>query len=176
MIKYLFPKKKALSCRQIPFVQNHSGNNSKIIFTCICICCDLQIISKIICRSATLPPPSKLQRTAVSASATRKNSKIILVCICICYGTVRTWEETAGSCTLGLWAQESRALANFHKNIYPLDAATKRLETNVPWHKDSRLSFPATDPPAPQKGFRMGLRRGSLKGSLKGFRRVLQGF
>ena len=41
--------------RKIPFVQNHSGNHSKIMFICIYICYDLQIISEIIL-SATLPP------------------------------------------------------------------------------------------------------------------------
>ena len=53
----------------LPFVRIHSGNNSKIVFLCICICYEIKIMSKIIfiCYAA----PSKLQRTAVSVSATK---------------------------------------------------------------------------------------------------------
>ena len=51
----------------LPFVRIHSGNNSKIIFLCICICYGKPIIFKtiFICWVA----PSKLQRTAASVSA-----------------------------------------------------------------------------------------------------------
>ena len=72
------------SLNYIPFVRIHSGNNSKIIFLCICICYEIENNSEtiFICYAT----PSNLQRTAVPASATNKNnSKIIFVCICICY-------------------------------------------------------------------------------------------
>ena len=54
---------------KLPFVQIHGGNHSNIIVLCICICYKSQIISKVfvICYAA----PSKLQKTAVSASATK---------------------------------------------------------------------------------------------------------
>ena len=41
-----FPQKNILP--SLPFVQIHSGNNSKIVFLCICICYEMKIISKII--------------------------------------------------------------------------------------------------------------------------------
>ena len=53
----------------VPFVRIHSGNNSKIIFLCICICYEMENNSKTIsiCNAG---PPLK----------TAKNS-----CVCICY-------------------------------------------------------------------------------------------
>ena len=44
---------------------------------------------------------------------------------------------------------------------------------------DSRLSFPATEPPDPRRvseGFEKGSPKGCPKGSQKGLRRVLEGF
>ena len=81
----------------LAFVQIHSGNDSNIIFLCICFCYQRKTMSKIflVCYAA----PSKLRRTAVSASATTKqfqnklwsvsvsatkcriNSGIILICL-----------------------------------------------------------------------------------------------
>ena len=46
-----------------PFVRIHSGNHSKILFLCICICYEIKIISKLIVICCA--PPFKLQRTAV---------------------------------------------------------------------------------------------------------------
>ena len=63
--------------KTIPFVQNHSGNNSKTMFLCICICYETIIISKknFICYAA----PFELQRTQLSLHLLRKmNSKIIV--------------------------------------------------------------------------------------------------
>ena len=55
---------------ELPFVRIHSGNNSKIIFLCVCICYGIKSMSKIvfICYAAS----SKLQRTAASVSATKE--------------------------------------------------------------------------------------------------------
>ena len=52
----------------LPFVQNHSGNNSKIMFLCICICYGIEIMSKTV--SICYAPPLEAA----------KNS-----CLCICY-------------------------------------------------------------------------------------------
>ena len=53
----------------LPFVRTHSGNNSKIVFLCNCICDEIENNSEII--SICYAAPSKLQRAAVSASATK---------------------------------------------------------------------------------------------------------
>ena len=53
----------------LPFVRIHSGNNSKIIFLCICICYGIENNSETI--SICYAAPSKLQRKALSASATK---------------------------------------------------------------------------------------------------------
>ena len=54
---------------RLPLGQKQSGHNLKTVFLCICICYAIKIMSKtiLICYSV----PSKLQRAAVSASATR---------------------------------------------------------------------------------------------------------
>ena len=64
----LFRHLLRLSCG-LPFVRIHSGNNSKIIFLCICICYETKNNSETI--SICYAAPSKRQRTAVSASATQ---------------------------------------------------------------------------------------------------------
>ena len=69
--------------RQLPFVQNHSENNSKIIFLCICIWCDPQIISEGIFICYAAPPLSCEEQLSLHLLRQNK-SKIIFVCICIC--------------------------------------------------------------------------------------------
>ena len=69
----------------IPFVRIHSGNNSKIIFLCICICNEIKIMSKIIFICYVPPPPQNCKEQLRLYLLRKINSKRIFVCICICY-------------------------------------------------------------------------------------------
>ena len=53
----------------LPFVRIHSGNDSKILFFCICVCYEIKIMSKTILICYAAPPPLEAA----------KNSR---VCIC----------------------------------------------------------------------------------------------
>ena len=68
----------------LPFVRIHSGNNSKIIFLCICTFYEIEIISTIIfiCYAA---PPQNCKEQLCLYLLRKIKSKIIVVCICICY-------------------------------------------------------------------------------------------
>ena len=68
----------------LPFVRIHSGNHSKFIFLCICICYEIKIMSKLIFKSAVQPPQNRKEQLCLHLSR-KTNSKTIFVCICICY-------------------------------------------------------------------------------------------
>ena len=66
-----------------PFVRIHSGNNSKVVFLCICICYATKLMAKT-CVCALRPSRNCKERQCLHLLR-KINSKIIFVCICICY-------------------------------------------------------------------------------------------